>query len=76
MFNVASDEPHTVKEMAWAIFAAHGPAAPQPNVVGGARLGDVRHIFASPRKARTELGFRAEVGFAQGMAEFANAELR
>lgn len=76
VFNVASDEPHTVKEMASAISAAHGPAAPQPIVVGGARLGDVRHIFASPRKARTELGFRAEVGFAQGMAEFANAELR
>jgi dTDP-L-rhamnose 4-epimerase len=76
VFNVASDEPHTVKEMASAIAVAHGPEAPQPIVVGGGRLGDVRHIFASPRKARTELGFRADVGFAEGMAEFAIAELR
>ena len=76
VFNVASDEPHTVQEMASAISAAHGRGALRPIVVGGGRLGDVRHIFASPHKARAELGFRAEVGFAEGMAEFADAALR
>ena len=75
-FNVASAEPHTVGEMADALAAARGPRALQPIIVGGARLGDVRHIVASPRKARVELGFRAEVGFASGMATFANAAQR
>jgi dTDP-L-rhamnose 4-epimerase len=74
VFNVASGQPHTVGEMAAALAAAmHGPA---PQVVGGWRPGDVRHIFASPVRAATQLGFRAEIGFAEGMAEFATAPLR
>jgi dTDP-L-rhamnose 4-epimerase len=74
VFNVASGQPHTVGELASALAAAmDGPA---PRVVGGWRPGDVRHIFASPARAADRLGFRAEVGFAQGMAEFAAAPLR
>jgi len=74
VFNVASGQPHTVGELATALAAAmHGPA---PQVVGGWRSGDVRHIVASPARAATQLGFRAEVGFAEGMAEFAAAPLR
>jgi dTDP-L-rhamnose 4-epimerase len=30
-----------------------------PIVVGGARLGDVRHIVASPARVAATLGFRA-----------------
>jgi dTDP-L-rhamnose 4-epimerase len=74
VFNVASGQPHTVGELAAALAAAmDGPA---PQVVGGWRPGDVRHIFASPAQAAEQLGFYAEVGFAQGMAEFATAPLR
>jgi len=36
----------------------------------------VRHVFASPQRAEKILGFRAGVPFAQGVAEFATAELR
>ena len=75
-FNVASEEPHTVGEMAHALTDAFGPDAPRPEVVGGYRLGDVRHVFASPAKASSELGFRSQVGFADGMREFAMAPLR
>lgn len=75
-FNVASAEPHTVGEMAQALAAAFGPDAPRPEVVGGYRLGDVRHVFASPAKAANDLGFRSQVGFAQGMRAFATAPLR
>jgi NAD dependent epimerase/dehydratase family len=51
---------HTVGEMATALAAAtDGPA---PQIVGGWRPGDVRHIFASPAQATTRLGFHAEVG--------------
>ena len=45
-------------------------------VTGEYRLGDVRHITASSQRLRTELGWRPEVGFAAGMAEFARAGLR
>jgi dTDP-L-rhamnose 4-epimerase len=73
-FNVASGQPHTVGELAATLAAAvDGPA---PRIVGGWRLGDVRHVFASPALAAARLGFRARVGFAEGMAEFADAELR
>jgi dTDP-L-rhamnose 4-epimerase len=75
-FNVSSGEPHTVAEMATAIADAFGPDAPRPRVVGGYRLGDVRHVFASPAKAREQLGFTAEIRFAAGMAEFAHATMR
>lgn len=72
--NVASGEPHTVLDMAAALAGAmDGPA---PRVVGGFRLGDVRHVVASPARMRSELGVAAEVEFADGMIEFATAPLR
>jgi dTDP-L-rhamnose 4-epimerase len=73
-FNVASGTPHTVGEMALALAAAFG--GPEPKVTGDYRLGDVRHIVASPEAAARDLGFRAQVGFEDGMAEFATASLR
>jgi dTDP-L-rhamnose 4-epimerase len=60
--------------MARAISAAaDGPA---PVVTGEFRAGDVRHVVASPERARRELGFVARVGPAGGFAEFATAPLR
>jgi dTDP-L-rhamnose 4-epimerase len=73
-FNVASGEPHTVGEMAGALAEAFG--GPPPLVTGKFRLGDVRHIVASPAAAARGLGFRAQVTFGAGMAEFARAQLR
>jgi dTDP-L-rhamnose 4-epimerase len=70
-YNVASGEPHTVGEMARALAAAYG--GPEPQVTGAFRLGDVRHIVASPRRAQRDLGFAASVSFADGMAEFATS---
>jgi dTDP-L-rhamnose 4-epimerase len=60
--------------MAAALAGAMG--GPAPEVVGGWRAGDVRHVFASTALAADRLGFRATVDFARGMAEFATAELR
>jgi len=76
VLNVASGTPHTVLEMAEALAAGFGPGAPRPEVIGGYRLGDVRHVFASTRRARDVLGFVASVGFEAGMAELAHADLR
>ena len=73
-YNVASGEPHTVGEMASALAGAFGGI--EPVVTGEFRLGDVRHIVASPATAARDLGFRARTSFAEGMAEFAHAPLR
>jgi dTDP-L-rhamnose 4-epimerase len=74
-YNVASGEPHTVGEMAGALAGAFGGGI-EPVVTGEYRLGDVRHIVASPAAAAGHLGFRALTRFADGMAEFARAPLR
>jgi dTDP-L-rhamnose 4-epimerase len=74
-YNVASGEPHTVGEMATALAAAFGGGI-EPVVTGEYRLGDVRHVVASPAAAAADLGFRAQVRFTEGMAEFARAALR
>ncbi len=73
-YNVASGHPHTVGEMATALAATAG--GPAPRTTGRYRLGDVRHVVASPERAAAALGFRAQISFAEGMAEFATAALR
>jgi len=83
-YNIASGTPHTVGEMADALAAAFAEAgsvgargtAPPPKVTAAWRLGDVRHVVASSRKAAEHLGFVAGTTFADGMAELARAPLR
>ena len=70
-FNVASGAPRSVAEMAAALANAAGPGAPAPITTGEFRLGDVRHVFASPDRAQRVLGFTALEDFDAGMAEFA-----
>jgi dTDP-L-rhamnose 4-epimerase len=71
-FNVCSGMPRTVLDMARALRAAHGDGAPEAEVTGEYRLGDVRHVFASPALAAERLGFTAREDFAAGMAELAS----
>lgn len=73
-YNVGSGTPHTIGQMAEALAELRG--GPKPSVTGEYRLGDVRHITASSRRIRDELGWSPRVGFAEGMAEFAGAPLR
>ncbi|NUW36151.1 NAD-dependent epimerase/dehydratase family protein [Nonomuraea sp. SMC257] len=68
-YNIAGGLPRTVGEMAAALAAERG--GPAPRITGGYRLGDVRHVVASPERAGRELGFRAEIAFEAGMKEFA-----
>lgn len=72
-FNVCTGNPKTVLDMAVALRPA---GSPHPEVVGGYRLGDIRHVFARPDRAATDLGFVATVSFESGMQEFQTAELR
>ena len=45
-------------------------------MTGDYRSGDVRHVVASPRKAREELGFAATITPEEGLTAFATAPLR
>jgi dTDP-L-rhamnose 4-epimerase len=74
--NIASGVSHTVEEMARSLSKAFAETTPSPVVTGAYRLGDVRHIVASPERARNELGFEATVSFADGMKEFSGPQLR
>ena len=73
-FNVGSGEVHTIGEVAAALSAQAGGAAPR--ITGRYRLGDVRHVTASSARLRDELGWEPRVSFMEGMAEFATAPLR
>ena len=74
-YNVCSGEPVTIAEVA-RLVARGSASAPEPVVTGEYRLGDVRHIVAAPQRAARDLGFRAAIGPAQGLLEFATAPLR
>lgn len=81
-YNVCSGAPITIGEV--ADLVAQGVAtghrseesALRPRVTGEYRLGDVRHVVASPARAAEELGFRAQVSPSTGLPAFATAPLR
>ncbi|GAA1761712.1 NAD-dependent epimerase/dehydratase family protein [Agromyces humatus] len=68
-FNIGSGTVTTVGEVAEGL--ARVMRGPTPIVTGEYRLGDVRHITASPGRARAELGWRAAVSLEDGLREFA-----
>jgi dTDP-L-rhamnose 4-epimerase len=71
-YNVCSGQPVSVLNVARAV-AGDGAA---PRVTGGYRLGDVRHVVASPARAERELGFRAQVSPDVGLRAFRHEPLR
>ncbi len=68
-FNVATGNPVTVGGMAHALASAYGSGAPAPRITGEFRMGDVRHVFASPQRAEEVLGFTAEIELAEGVRD-------
>ena len=74
-YNVCSGIPVTILDVARRVAAGTGRDL-EPEVTGGFRTGDVRHVVASPELASTELGFTASVDPATGLADFALAPLR
>ena len=73
-YNVSSGTMHTVGDLARELARAAG--GPEPVTTGQYRLGDVRHVVASPARAQEELGYAARVSFEDGVREFATAPLR
>ncbi len=74
-YNVCSGQPVSILDVARQVAAGTGHPI-EPEVTGGYRLGDVRHIVASPALATAELGFTAAVSPEDGLREFATAPLR
>ncbi len=72
-YNVCSGRPVSILEVAGLVAAGSDLA---PEVTGDYRLGDVRHVVASPARARAGLGFSASVGPDEGLTAFASAPLR
>lgn len=74
-YNVASGRPIPILRVAELVSS--GVAQPvAPEVTGAFRLGDVRHVVASPAKAAADLGFTARVRPEEGLVAFATAPLR
>ncbi len=74
-FNVSSGRPISIATVA-ELVASGLPGGMVPEITGGFRIGDVRHVVASPELARARLGFAAAVAPESGLVEFATAPLR
>jgi len=74
-YNVCSGQPVSIGDVA-RLVARGSVGSREPEVTGRFRVGDVRHVVASPERAARELGFRAEIAPAEGLPAFASAPLR
>ncbi|MBS2939867.1 NAD-dependent epimerase/dehydratase family protein [Nocardioides sp. J2M5] len=74
-YNVCSGRPVTILDVARRVADGTGRGI-APEVTGGFRPGDVRHVVASPERASRELGFTAAVDPDAGLPDFATAPLR
>ena len=74
-YNVCSGSPVSIRRVA-DLLAEGAGAGLAPVVTGEYRSGDVRHVVASPERARTELGFNAAVDPEDGLRAFATVPLR
>lgn len=70
-FNIGSGVDRSVRDIALALAEAMGRAQIEPEILGRARAGDIRHCFADAGRARDVLGFEPREDFAAGLAELA-----
>lgn len=68
-YNVASGTPVSISNVAEMLGG-------DPVVTGDYRLGDVRHIVASPHRAADDIGFEASVNPQAGLAKFVTDPMR
>ncbi|USI73850.1 SDR family NAD(P)-dependent oxidoreductase [Sphingomonas morindae] len=70
-FNIGSGTDRSVTEVARALARAMGKNQIEPEIVGKARIGDIRHCFCDTGRAREAIGFEARQDFEAGLAELA-----
>jgi len=71
VFNVASGNHYTVREIADRMAATLGMVHVEPEVTGKYRVGDIRHCFADISLARLVLRYEPRVALEDGLAELA-----
>lgn len=71
-FNIGSGDDRSVTQVAEALARAMGRNDAAPEIVGKARVGDIRHCFCDTSLARDKLGFEARQDFEVGLAELAD----
>lgn len=71
-FNIGSGKHRSVREVAESLASAMGKNQIAPEIVGKARIGDIRHCFCDTTQAADKLGFRASQDFEAGLAELAD----
>ncbi|SEM57823.1 dTDP-L-rhamnose 4-epimerase [Sphingomonas gellani] len=70
-FNIGSGHDRSVSEVATELARAMGKNDITPQIVGKARIGDIRHCFCDTSNSREKLGFEARQDFGAGLAELA-----
>ena len=71
VLNIGSGHDRSVNDVARSIARALGRNDIEPEVVGKARVGDIRHCFCDATKAAEVLCCRAQKDFDEGLAELA-----
>ena len=71
VFNIGSGQDRSILDVARALAAAVGRPGLEPEILGKARAGDIRHCFADIGLAERALGFRPQRDFSAGIAELA-----
>ncbi len=71
VFNIASGRDVSILQVGDALAAAMGVPHLSPEVMGKARVGDIRHCFADIGHARAVLGFEPRRSFADSLGELA-----
>ena len=70
-FNIGSGHDRSVTEVATELATAMGKNDLAPEIVGKARIGDIRHCFCDTALAAEQLGFAAKQDFREGLAVLA-----
>jgi dTDP-L-rhamnose 4-epimerase len=70
-FNIGSGADRSVTQVAEALARAMGKNDIAPQIVGKARVGDIRHCFCDTTLAHDRLGFEARQEFEPGLAKLA-----
>jgi dTDP-L-rhamnose 4-epimerase len=71
VFNIGSGADRSVTDVARSIARALNREEIEPEIIGKARVGDIRHCFCDGSKAADQLQFRAAKDFDEGLAELA-----
>ena len=70
-FNIGSGHHRSIREIGVELARAMGKNDLDPEIVGKARIGDIRHCFCDTTLSRERLGFAARQDFGEGLAELA-----